>query len=72
MKRFKRGDRVSREIDIYDLTKGLRFGIIIKVYRKPVKQYNSFKLGPYPELYKVLWDDGKTEEGFLPHGLNRA
>jgi len=72
MDSFKVGDRVSREVNIYDKSKGVKIGIVIKRYSKPIKKYNeNLIMGPYPELYKVLWDSGKIEKGFLPHGISK-
>lgn len=69
--KFKRRDRVKREINIYNRKEGFKFGIIISRYSKPMEQYGDISLGPYEELYDVLWDDGKTGRGFLPHGLDK-
>ena len=68
--KFKIGDRVKREIDIYNRMEGFKFGIITLRYSRPEDQYGDITLGPYKELYDVLWDDGKAERGFLPHGLD--
>jgi hypothetical protein len=68
--KFKIGDRVKREVDIHDRSKGYKTGRITNRYSKPKKKYLSgLCLGPYPELYAVLWDNGTPEKGFLPHGL---
>ena len=67
--KFNIGDNVSRYIDIYDKSKGLKVGKIIRRYSEPQRQYSYFTLGPYPELYEVKWNNGETEKGFLPHGL---
>ena len=69
--KFNIGDNVSREIDIYNKSKGLKIGKVIRRYSKPQKQYNNFVLGPYPELYDVKWNNGKIEKMFFPHGLNK-
>ena len=69
--KFNIGDNVSREIDIYNKSKGLKIGKIIRRYSKPQKRYSDLMLGPYPELYEVEWNNGKKESGFLPHGLNK-
>ena len=64
------GDRVSREIDIFDPGKGLKLGAVINAYSRPMKKVGSLVLGPYSELYDVEWDDGWVEKGFLPHGIS--
>jgi len=66
------GDRVSREIDIYDPKKGLKLGEVIKHYSRPREKYGDWWLGPYPNLYDVKWDDGSIGKAFLPHGINPA
>lgn len=69
--KFKIGDRVRREINIYDPSKGMRYGKVVQCYSKPERKLSpGSTLGPYPELYEVLWDDGTVERGFLPHGLD--
>lgn len=69
--KFIIGDRVKREIDIFKVDSEFKYGKIIKVYSEPIKKYRGgLVLGPYPELYEVLWDSGQTEKGFLPHGLD--
>lgn len=70
MIKFKINDRVSREIDIYDRSKGLKIGTIKRLYSKPEEKCCNSILSPYPELYGVFWDNRKYEEGFLPHGIN--
>lgn len=68
MSRFSVDDRVGREVDIHNPSKGYRYGTVKRVYSKP---YNKkLNLGPYPELYSVIWDDGSFEKDFLPHGLD--
>ena len=69
--KFKIGDRVIREIDIYNPDLGIKKGTVTNRYSKPLKRFPSGTvLGPYDELYEVHWDNGKLEEGFLPHGLD--
>jgi len=71
MSKFKVGDRVCREKDIWDKSKGHKTGSISRRYSKPLKKYVSgMILGPYEELYEVLWDNGDTGKGYLPHGLD--
>ena len=70
--KFKINDRVKREINIYNRSEGFKFGIITLRYSRPEDQYGDITLGPYKELYDVLWDDGKAERGFLPHGLDKS
>lgn len=67
------GERVSREIDIFDKSKGRKIGSIIKRYSEPKKIITSdFILGPYPELYSVKWDDGEIHNGYFWWGLSRV
>ncbi len=66
--KFKIGDPVEREIDIWHPTKGYNQGIIIKRYSKPISRFGH---GPYPELYAVRWNDGIEGKGFLPDGLDK-
>ncbi len=59
--KFREGDRVER--------KG-RHGRVTHVYSQPFKRSGGLLLGPYPELYDVLWDnDSEITKGYLPHGL---
>ena len=58
-------DRVQRRSDVFDDSSPLKKGVI----RRRYSNINVF--GNYPELYEVLWDSGKIEEGFLPHGLDK-
>ena len=60
------GDRVQRLVDVCDSKSPLRRGTIIERY-----SYQSDMFGYYPELYRVRWDDGTVEKGFLPHGLHK-
>lgn len=62
--RFKVGDRVQRPADVYDPASPLLHGRVSERYT----QRN--RVGWYPELYAVAWDDGSTARGFLPHGLD--
>jgi hypothetical protein len=72
---FEVGERVCREVDIYEENGPLKYGVVLERYNEKEKTFylppdnEPFTLGPYPELYKVQWDDGKIENGFLPHGL---
>lgn len=71
MDKFKVGDRVCREKDIYNKSKGHKIGTISRRYSKPARASTSGILfGPYKELYEVLWDNGDIEKDFLPHGLD--
>lgn len=62
--KFKIGQRVKRQVNIYDSKSKYKLGTVIECYEK------TSKFGCYPELYKVQWDNGITEGGFLPHGLD--
>ncbi len=70
--KFKIGDRVCRRADIYNPKSPYNFGTVYAVYSKPRENVGDLILGPYPELYKVRWDNGVEEQGFLPHGLEPA
>jgi len=69
MFKFNINDKVKRLVNIYDSLNGYKTGIIIKRYSEHKHKCGSVILGPYPELYSVLWNDGTIENGFLPHGL---
>jgi hypothetical protein len=63
---YREGQKVSRELDIHDASKGLRHGRVSRVY----SSYDSSDLRfRYDEMYEVLWNDGETSGGFLRHGL---
>ena len=64
--KFQIGDRVVRRKDVHDRTSELLHGTVSKAIRnwKGIRGWN------YPEIYSVTWDDGKVENGFLPHGLD--
>lgn len=64
MTRFRVGDRVQRHSNVMDLTSRLMRGRVIRVYS------DTSQFGHYPELYDVEWDHGKTDGGYLPHGLS--
>jgi len=64
--KFKIGDRVTRLSDVFDDKSTRLFGRISEVYQRRTV------FGFYPELYKVIWDDGKEQFGFLPHGLDKV
>lgn len=69
--KYEVGQRVNRGIDIYSPEKGLKHGIITRCYSKPAYKIGDIHLGPYPELYEVLWDDGTKEEGFFWFGISK-
>lgn len=73
MTKYQIGDKVRREININDPSKGYKYGKIIKIYSKEATYYpfSKITLGPYKELYKVKWDNGIIENGFLPHGIDK-
>jgi hypothetical protein len=66
MGKFSIGDPVMRQRDVYDQRKGFKFGIVID------RESRQSQFGYYPELYRVRWEDGTEEGGFLPHGLVRV
>lgn len=65
-KAYREGQKVSRELDIYDASKGLRYGLVSRVYSSFDSSDRRFR---YDEMYEVLWSDGETSGGFLRHGL---
>jgi hypothetical protein len=66
-KAYREGQKVSRELDIYDESKGLRYGRVSRVYSSYDRSDRRFR---YDEMYEVLWNDGGTTGGFLRHGLS--
>jgi len=66
---YEEGQRVKQEIDIYDPSRGTKKGTIIGRYSIPEHTIGYVVLGPYPELYKVRFDDGSVEQGFFWFGL---
>lgn len=65
-KAYREGQKVSRELDINDESKGQRYGRIARVYTSFDRSDRRFR---YDEMYAVLWNDGETTGGFLRHGL---
>jgi hypothetical protein len=65
-KAYREGQKVSRELDIYDASKGLRYGRVSRFYSSYDCSDRRFR---YEEMYEVLWDDGETTGGFLRHGI---
>jgi hypothetical protein len=66
------GSRVCRRVDVFDDNSEMRYGVVDAVYCIPQHIYGQFRdiiLGPYDEVYSVLWDDGKLQYGFLSHGI---
>ena len=71
---FEVGQRVKRdEINSEWRYSGIVLhGIVTKRFSRPQKQYGKdFVLGPYPELYEVRWDNGKSGQIYLPHGIDK-
>lgn len=63
--RFQEGDFVKRLTNVFNSNSRMRYGIIIRCYTTQSKFF-----GYYPELYEVWWhDNGRTDGGYLPHGL---
>lgn len=63
--KFKIGDRVRRLMDPHKPSLGYKHGNVVECYNS----IGRYRTGYYPELYKVRWDCGYVEKGFLPHGL---
>jgi hypothetical protein len=72
--RFQEGSRVKRPVDVYDFSQGYNTGTVVRVYSLPEKRFrNDLVVGPYDEVYDVLWDDWpEPQGGYLPHGLEPA
>jgi hypothetical protein len=69
---FNVGDRVKRLADPYSGISSRREdkrGFVSKRYSKEAYGIGNLTLGPYPELYAVIFDDGSIGNAFLPHGL---
>ena len=66
---FEIGQRVGRYEDPHDMSKGIKWGLIMERYSRPQEVIGSTTLGPYPELYMVQFDDGTIGKAYLPHGL---
>lgn len=60
--KFNVDDRVKFPRDVYEYPFVYMHGVVTKVYSK----YGGFF---YPELYDVQFDNGKFQQGYLPHGL---
>ncbi len=69
---FSVGDRVCRdERDPVVGTSGqLLRGMVARRYSEGRRRMGGLVLGPYPELYQVLWDGGRTGI-YLPHGIRK-
>lgn len=71
--KFQYGDRVVRREDVFNPNSPLKRGTITCVYGRHF--YCELSGGEvmdwnYDEMYDVVWDSGKVEKGFLPHGLD--
>lgn len=64
---YKQGDKVCREKDIENPSLGLIHGRINRVYASTDRNDRRFR---YPEMYEVLWSDGRNQSGYLRHGLS--
>jgi hypothetical protein len=47
----------------------IRKGKVINRYSRGETSVNGLRLGPYPELYDVQFEDGSISKAFLPHGI---
>ncbi len=69
----KIGNRVKREVDIFDPHSKLKYGTVTAIYCKdqewPWSRLKGMNLGRYDELYRVLWDNGIEKAGYLSHGI---
>lgn len=73
MSKFKIGDRVQRPVNPIQkiMSPGeqnlpLKYGTVTAAYKTETNHRH------YRELYEVKWDNGKTEKGFIPSGLEIA
>lgn len=65
--RYEVGDRVVREVDVFDPKSTLMHGTVTRRYGREsgfdgVTWYD-------PELYEVQWDHGTIGRAFFRHGL---
>ena len=71
MSRFKVGDEVTRPKDCFKPVKKwqLKHGVVTRVYSKWSTALPDMPSYYLPELYEVVWNDGKVGKGYLPHGI---
>lgn len=62
--KFELHQRVSRPINIYAQAIRLKYGVVTRIFSRMGTIF-----GDYPELYEVLWDNGKVGKAYLPHGI---
>jgi hypothetical protein len=67
--KFQYGDRVERDERnlSWPYSGQVLTGIVTRVYGR----IKTDLLGQYPEVYDVLWDNGKESRGYLPHGISK-
>ena len=65
---WKVGDRVVRQIDVYDDSSPVRRGTVTRRYSQD-GEFDGVRWHD-PEIYEVLWDDGTVGRGFFRHGLD--
>lgn len=63
------GQRVIRSANTRHDNSGVGFGFVIKVYPREKSVSYTPGIDDEESRYDVLWDNGKTEKGFLHHGL---
>ncbi len=65
---FTIGQRVKRP-KIYNSSHPFMYGEVVAKFSEPMKRSGELILGPYPELYSILWDGETRPETYLPHGV---
>lgn len=75
MTTFNIGDKVTRDERgaIFSSSWGVLHGVVKRIYSLPQTIHcdGDLVLGPYPELYGVLWDEAGYKQGYLPHGISK-
>ena len=66
---LKPGDKVKRAVDVFDFSKGYKYGTVVDKYSYFSETLKIF----YPELYAVRWNNQKEiRKGYLRHGLEKC
>lgn len=63
---LKPGDHVCRRADVMNQNSKMRHGMVLSRYSETDSRGHF-----YPELYKVRWNDGVEQKGYLRHGLEK-
>jgi hypothetical protein len=65
---FDKGDRVTREEDVFDQRSPLMHGTVVRRYARD-GGYDGVRWHD-PELYEVRWDTGVVGRAYFRHGLD--